>query len=217
MYERAMTFADYVGYYKLARSEGLVLRYLSDAYRAARQTIPDDAKSEELQDLIEWLGELVRQVDSSLIDEWEAMVSGTGDLDRLDQRDVLPPAPPSVLSNPRAFRVLVRNELFRRVQLAAREDWAALGELDAASGFDADAWADAMDAYFDEHDSLGIGGNARGPQLLMITEGPESWTVRQVFDDPAGDHDWGISATVDLAESAERGVAVVHLTAIDRL
>ncbi|MEP6482369.1 MAG: DUF3516 domain-containing protein, partial [Rhodoglobus sp.] len=75
MYERAMTFADYVGYYKLARSEGLVLRYLSDAYRAARQTIPDDAKTEELLDVIEWLGELVRQVDSSLLDEWEAMTN----------------------------------------------------------------------------------------------------------------------------------------------
>ncbi len=210
MYERAMTFADFVGYYKLARSEGLVLRYLSDAYRAARQTIPDDAKTEELQDLIEWLGELVRQVDSSLLDEWEAMVNGTPSPS--DAADVLPPAPPSVLSNPRAFRVLVRNELFRRVQLAALEDWEALGALDGASGFDADAWADAMDAYFDEHNSLGTSGDARGPQLIMITEGATQWTVRQIFDDPAGDHDWGISATVDLAESAELGVAAVKVT-----
>jgi hypothetical protein len=215
MYERAMTFADFVGYYKLARSEGLVLRYLSDAYRAARQTIPDDAKTEELLDVIEWLGELVRQVDSSLLDEWEAMINPG--LDELDQRDVVPPPPPSVVTNLRAFRVLVRNELFRRVQLAALEDWAALGELDAASGFDADAWADAMDGYFDEHGSLGTGGDARGPQMIMVTEGAERWTVRQIFDDPAGDHDWGISATVDLAESAERGVAVVRVTAVDRL
>ncbi|MEQ1735308.1 MAG: DUF3516 domain-containing protein [Rhodoglobus sp.] len=219
MYERAMTFADYVGYYKLARSEGLVLRYLSDAYRAARQTIPDEAKTEELRDLIEWLGEVVRQVDSSLLDEWEAMRSGAviesveispPGLDKLDHRT-------SVLSNPRAFRVLVRNELFRRVQLAALEDWETLGELDAASGFDADAWADAMDPYFDEHESLGTGGDARGPSMLMITETPTQWTVRQIFDDPAGDHDWGISATVDLSESAEQGIAVVRVTSLDRL
>ena len=127
---------------------------------------------------------------------------------------VVPPAPPSVLANPRAFRVLVRNELFRRVQLAALEDWAALGELDAAAGFDADAWRDAMDDYFDEHNSLGTGGDARGPAMLMITEGPQQWTVRQIFDDPAGDHDWGISATVDLAESAEQGLAVVRVTSV---
>ena len=213
LYVRAMTFADFIGYYKLARSEGLVLRYLSDAYRAARQTIPDDAKTEELHDLIEWLGELVRQVDSSLVDEWESLINPAAAADA----PVVPPAPPSVLSNPRAFRVLVRNELFRRVQLAAREDWETLGELDAASGFDADRWAEAMDAYFDEHDSLGTGGDARGPANIMITESPDKWTVRQIFDDPAGDHDWGISATVDLAESAELGVAVVKVTAVDRL
>ena len=68
-----MTFTEYVGFYGLARSEGLVLRYLADAYQALRQTVPEDAKTEELIDLIEWLGELVRQVDSSLIDEWERL------------------------------------------------------------------------------------------------------------------------------------------------
>ncbi len=213
MYERAMTFADYVGYYKLARSEGLVLRYLSDAYRAARQTIPDDAKTEELRDVIEWLGELVRQVDSSLLDEWEAMINPVAASDA----PVLPPAPPTVLTNLRAFRVLVRNELFRRVQLAALEDWASLGELDAASGWGADEWADAMDDYFDQHDALGVGGDARGPANIMITEDAAQWSVRQILDDPAGDHDWGISATVDLAESAERGVPVVRVTSVGML
>ncbi len=75
MYERAMTFVEYVGFYELARSEGLVLRYLADAYKALRQTVPDEAKTEELADLIEWLGELVRQVDSSLLDEWEQLTN----------------------------------------------------------------------------------------------------------------------------------------------
>ena len=75
MYERAMTFAEYVGFYGLARSEGLVLRYLADAYKALRQTVPEDGATEELTDLIEWLGELVRQVDSSLLDEWERLTS----------------------------------------------------------------------------------------------------------------------------------------------
>src|SRR3954453_18290703 len=73
MYERAMTFTEYVSFYGLSRSEGLVLRYLADAFRALRQTVPEDARTEELTDLIEWLGELVRQVDSSLLDEWERL------------------------------------------------------------------------------------------------------------------------------------------------
>jgi superfamily II RNA helicase len=217
MYERAMTFADFVGYYKVARSEGVVLRYLSDAYRAARQTIPDDAKTEGLLDLIEWLGELVRQVDSSLLDEWRAgalaQSQGEAGVDQAAVRST----PLPVVTNLRAFRVLVRNAMFKRVQLAAIEDWEALGELDAASGFDADAWADAMDAYFEEHDSVGTGADARSPSMLMVTEGTEQWTLRQILDDPAGDHDWGISATLDLAESAEQGIAVLRVTAIDRL
>ena len=73
LYERAMTFVDYIGYYGLARSEGLVLRYLSDTYKALNQTVPEEAKTAELYDLTEWLGELVRQVDSSLLDEWEQL------------------------------------------------------------------------------------------------------------------------------------------------
>jgi superfamily II RNA helicase len=219
MYERAMTFGDYINYYKLARSEGLVLRYLSDAYRAARQTIPDEAKTEDLLDLIEWLGELVRQVDSSLLDEWDELVNPGA---VVDGKPVLPPAPPGVTTNARAFRVLARNELFRRVQLAALEKWDELGELDAASGFDADRWADSLDPYFDEYDSasgplIGTDADARSSAMLQITEGPTEWLARQILADPAGDHDWGISATIDLAESNEQGVAVLRVVAVGPL
>jgi superfamily II RNA helicase len=215
LYERAMTFNDYTGYYKLARSEGLVLRYLSDAYRATKQTIPDEAKTEELRDLIEWLGELVRQVDSSLLDEWEELINPAAALDLASP--VLPPAPKGVTTNERAFRTLVRNELFRRVQLAALEDYQQLGELDAAAGFTEDNWREAMDAYYRQHSDLGTGADARGSAMLIIERKPGEWSVRQIFDDPAGDHDWGISATVDLAESDEAGVAVLRVSSVGML
>ncbi|MCU1546157.1 MAG: hypothetical protein JWP30_1257 [Homoserinimonas sp.] len=216
LYERAMTFNDFIGFYKLNRSEGLVLRYLSDAYRAARQTIPDELKTEELRDIIEWLGELVRQVDSSLLDEWEELTNP--EIAARQPGDaVLPPAPHNVTTNPRAFTILVRNELFRRVQLAALENYEALGELDAASGFTADAWADALDAYYAEHDSLGTDADARSSAMLIIEQASNAWTVRQIFADPVGDHDWGISATVDLAESNAAGLAVVRVTGVNRL
>ncbi len=216
MYERAMSFGEYVAQYKIARSEGVVLRYLSDAYRAASQTIPEDLKTEDLRDLIEWLGELVRQVDSSLLDEWEELLAGTdnGAFDKPDA-PIVPPAPKRLTSNVRAFRILVRNELFRRVQLAAREDVEALAELDAEFG--AAGWDAALDGYFAEHDEILTGGDARSSKLLLITEGQTEWSVRQILDDPAGDHDWGISAVVDLAASDEEGAAVVRVTAVDRL
>ncbi len=212
MYERALTFTEYVGYYGLSRSEGLVLRYLADTYKALRQTVPDEAKTEELADLIEWLGEIVRQVDSSLLDEWERLRNPSADpAERADTR------PASVTANLRAFRVLVRNALFHRVKLAALGHYDELGALDADSGWDAGAWADALEPYFEVHDEIGTGPQARGPGLLIIDQQPGSWAVRQIFDDPAGDHDWGISAAVDLAASDEAGTAVLRVTGVGQL
>ncbi|HEV7897553.1 MAG TPA: DUF3516 domain-containing protein [Planosporangium sp.] len=213
MYERAMTFVEYVGFYGLTRSEGLVLRYLADAYKALRQTVPEDAKTEELIDLEEWLGELVRQVDSSLIDEWERLRNPTDD----PAATASAAEPPAVTRNVRAFRVLVRNALFRRVELAALRRYDQLGELDAEDGWDASAWAEALEPYFDEYDDLGTGPEARGPALLAIDQQRDRWVVRQTFDDPAEDHDWGISAEVDLAASDETGAAVVRVTHVGPL
>jgi Domain of unknown function (DUF3516) len=215
MYERAMSFTEYVGFYQLARSEGLVLRYLADAYKALRQTVPEAARTDDLTDLTEWLGELVRQVDSSLLDEWERLTSPqVVEAAGIRVRDEKPPA---VTDNRRAFRVLVRNALFRRVELAALRRYDVLGELDVEAGWDAEAWAEAMEGYFDEHDELGTGGDARGPGLFVVDERTGRWVVRQIFDDPEGHHDWGISAEVDLAASDEAGEAVITLTGVDRL
>ncbi|APZ35498.1 DEAD/DEAH box helicase [Microbacterium aurum] len=215
MFERAMSFAEYVSFYQLARSEGLVLRYLSDAYRAIRQTVPADARTDELMDIIEWLGELVRQVDSSLVDEWSALIDPAAHLPE-DDAAVVPPAPPSILTNRRAFTVLVRNELFRRVQLAALQDDDALVALDPDVG-----WPEVLDRYFDEHDEILTGGPARSPRLCVIddTDAAASgiWRVEQTIDDPAGDHDWRIRAEVDLAASVDEGSAVVRVTEVLRL
>ncbi|RLK52362.1 DEAD/DEAH box helicase [Microbacterium telephonicum] len=211
MYERAMSFAEYVSFYQLARSEGLVLRYLSDAYRAIRQTVPDAATTDDLDDLVEWLGELVRQVDSSLVDEWQSLIDPQDDPDA----PVVPPAPPSIIANRRAFTVLVRNELFRRVQLAALQDDDALTTLDP----DVD-WPAALDDYYDDHDEILTGGAARSPRLCVIDETDAAngmWRVEQTIDDPAGDHDWRIHADVDLPASVEAGAAVVRVTQVARL
>ena len=215
MFERAMSFAEYVSFYQLSRSEGLVLRYLSDADRVIRQTVPADARTDELRDIIEWLGELVRQVDSSLVDEWSALIDPTAVLPE-DGAPVVPPAPPSILTNERAFTVLVRNELFRRVQLAALQDDDALVALDPEAG-----WPEALDRYYDEHDEILTGGSARSPRLCVIDTADAAasglWRVEQTIDDPAGDHDWRIRAEVDLAASVEEGAAVVHVTELTRL
>ncbi|MFC9190275.1 DEAD/DEAH box helicase [Streptomyces cyaneofuscatus] len=217
MYERAMTFTEFTSHYELARTEGIVLRYLASAYKALEHTIPDDVKSEDLQDLISWLGEMVRQVDSSLLDEWEQLANP--EVETAEQAQEKADEVKPVTANPRAFRVLVRNAMFRRVELAALDRARDLGELDGDSGWDEDAWGEALDAYWDAHEEIGTGPDARGPKLLKIEEDPAHglWRVWQAFADPAGDHDWGIQAEVDLTASDEEGRAVVRVTKVGQL
>jgi hypothetical protein len=222
MYERAMTFVEYVSFYGLARSEGLLLRYLADAYRALRHTVPESLRTDELEDVIAWLGELTRQVDSSLLDEWEKLAAGVDGLDAAGAQALVRPSLDAdvrpVTGNERAFRVLVRNAMFRRVELIARRDWEALGELDSEAGWSADAWREAMAPYWEEHAELRTDADARGPGLLMVdqTAEPGAWRVRQILHDPEAYHDWALLATVDLAASDEAGYAVVRLDDIAR-
>ncbi len=208
LYERAMDFSDYVRHYQLARSEGTVLRYLTDAYKTLLRTVPVEAKTEELWDLIEWLGELVRQVDSSLLDEWEELRNPAEPPTEVP----LDTTPRPVTANRRAFMVLVRNALFQRVELIAHRRWHELDALDAEDGWTAERWFETMAPYFAEHDTLGIGPDARNPSWLQIDEKPDVWSVRQILDDPAGDHAWSVTAEVDLRASDEAGTAVIHMT-----
>jgi superfamily II RNA helicase len=219
LYERAMTFADFVQHYDLQRSEGLVLRYLADVYRVLRSTVPEEAKTEEVHDLEAWVGELVRQTDSSLLDEWEALLHP----EDAPAHAPVDAGPPPVTANPRAFRVLVRNALFRRVELAGMGRWHDLGTLDGEDGWNAAAWEDALRDYLVEHGDIPWGPEARGPHLLVIDPDPaeargrRGWRVRQILDDPAGDHDWGFVAEVDLDASDEAGAAVLRITEVGAL
>lgn len=208
MHERALDFGEYVRFHSIARAEGTLLRYLTDAYRTLDRTVPDARKTEELTDLIEWLGELVRQVDSSLLDEWEALAHPDN---ANAPRSALPETPRPLTHNRRAFTVLVRNAMFRRVELIDRRSWVELGDLDAEAGFTAERWAEAMASYFAEHDHVGIGASARGSEHLIITEGPTEWTVRQILEDPDRSGAWSIEATVDLAVSDLEGTAVIKM------
>ena len=214
MWERAFTFREFVSVYGLTRSEGAVLRYLSDAFKALRSGVPAAARTEEVTDIVEWLGELVRQVDSSLLDEWEQLTSPD---QPLDAPVTVPARPRPLTGNERAFTAMVRNALFRRVELFARRRTYDLGELDGGSGWTSERWQDVVDAYFDEHDEVGTGADARGPALLIIDRQPNVWRVRQVFDDPAGDHDWGFDVEVDLEASDEEGAAVLRLVDAGRM
>jgi hypothetical protein len=210
MYERAMTFGEFIAHHKLFRAEGVVLRYLTDAYRALRSTVPTSARTEELDDIVEWLGEVVRHTDSSLLDEWEALANPGDD----PLTEVRTPTEGRALSaNPRALRVMVRQSMFRRVELLSLCRYAALAALGGKLS-DA-AWSAAHEAYLDDYDDFGTGPAARGPALLRIDDSDaEVWVVEQILDDPEGDHDWRITAELDVAATDEAGELVLTVTGL---
>jgi hypothetical protein len=239
MWEQGMGFTDFVGRYQLARSEGLVLRYLTDAYRTLRQTVPDVHRTPELEDLVEWLGETIRQTDSSLLDEWEALTDPEHVPGRIVAHE--PPPPPRPVSKQlRPFTVMIRNAMWARVDLVSRDDLDGLLRLERAAAdrlepsrqvvVGRSVWDAAIEAYYADHDSVVVDGDARGPELLDIGDertgepvGAEEGTtarlrdVRQTIHDPAGDHDWVIDAVVDCDASDEAGELVLATVAMHRL
>ncbi|MBZ5740742.1 DEAD/DEAH box helicase [Nocardioides mangrovi] len=231
MYEQGMSFTDVVSRYQLARSEGLVLRYLTDAYRTLRQTVPEQHRTPELDDLAEWLGETIRQTDSSLLDEWEALADPAH-----VSRDALhsfggshepPPSPRPISKQSRAFAVMIRNAMWRRVELVARDDLDGLMRLERAAADRTDppaevvmtrsAWDEAIEDYYAEHDRVLLDADARGPSLLAVTESGRRWEVRQTIHDPEGHHDWIVEGVADLDASDEAGELVLLTTSMQRL
>ncbi|MDN6624183.1 MAG: DUF3516 domain-containing protein, partial [Acidipropionibacterium jensenii] len=218
MYERAMTFGEFCAFYKVQRSEGLVLRYLTDAFRALRQTVPEAEQTEDLADIVAWLGEVIRTTDSSLIDEWEALTHPPEEEGAEEVRPVR-----TFTSNRRAFTVALRNAMFRKVILAADDDFEGLAALEPeGSPMKVHDWEDALGAYWDEHEKLNDGPDARSPALFMVEKesgrgGSRIWLVRQIIDDPEGNHDWSIAATVDLDECDDADELVLRTRAFARM
>ena len=206
MLEGANDFKGYIQKLNIARSEGILLRYLAEAFRSLDRTVPVAKRNEQLEDIISWLGFMVRSVDSSLVDEWEA----AGDPAALDMAP--PSAADQVVADRRGVTLLVRNALIRRVTLAARERYDQLGELDSDFGMTATRWERVLDAYHEQHEEILTDADARSSAMLSIDKADEQaahvWHVHQIFADEDGDHDFGIMADLDLDATQEEGEAV---------
>jgi superfamily II RNA helicase len=215
MFERSMTFGEYVQDYGLKRSEGVVLRYLSDVFKGLVQNVPDEHRTDDLDDVTAWLGAVVRQVDSSLIDEWERLIHPDEDV-----TDAVRPASSverTIVDDERAFRVMVRNRMFDWAQrLARRQGYDAL----LADADDRDRWGSvesivtAMAPYWAEFDEILIGADARSGTRFTFDRAAGRTT--QVLADPDDSNEWHIVAEVDLVASADEARPVVRLREITR-
>ncbi len=201
MLEHGDTFATFVRRYRLERSEGLVLRYLTDAWRTLDRSLPDDAYTDELEDVIEWLGALLRATDSTLLDEWTRLAG-------LPVHDHVPVEAPAAAGPPRAWRTAVRTAAFGWVELLAA---GAYDELARRTGWTGEALAEAMGPYWDEYATIAIDADARSSTWVELTEAEGTWTLTQRLADPEGHGEWRFVATVDLDEAEREGAPTLRL------
>jgi hypothetical protein len=196
MVEAYLSFLEYVKEYDLQRIEGQLLRYLSDVYKVLVQTVPAPAKTDEVEDLVDFFGAMVRQVDSSLLDEWEGMRRDRP-ATRRDEPEV------DVLYDEREFTVLVRNLCFSLLRALARRDYeGAAGLVEGMSPSDLES---RMQPFWAEHASIRTDPTARSPANLRITHDEEVWRVQQVILDAEDAGDWYFEGTIDVPRS--RGAA----------
>jgi hypothetical protein len=196
MLERFSSFADYVREYELQRSEGLLLRYLTEAYKTLVQTVPDAYRTEELEELTAALRQALRDVDSSLLDEWERLQLPPG---------VVPDAPlPTPASTPsqRAVVARLRAELHRLLRALATREWdEALAALAPGHTWTTGSLEAEMAPYFAEHGRVVLTPEARRPDMSLLTPvGVRRWEARQRILDPEGHGDWMLECAATLPE-----------------
>jgi superfamily II RNA helicase len=212
LYERAMTFREYVNYYGIKGSEGVLLRYLTDAFKGLQKTVPDSLWTSELEDVFEWLGALVRQVDSSLLDEWERLQNP----EQLNEE--IRPQAFDITTQTRAFQVMIRNATFRWIQLLSRADYTGLAQEAEGDLSDPERIKEVVSAYWEDFNEVTTDAEARSSRWLVETARDQTQViVEQIVCDPEGFNEWRLRGVVELEASREAGEAVVKLTDIVKL
>ncbi|MGZ3429000.1 MAG: DUF3516 domain-containing protein, partial [Polyangia bacterium] len=200
--ERFCSFHDYVRDYGLQRSEGVLLRYLSQAYKALLQTVPEALRTEELEDILEQLRAMLRAVDSSLLDEWQSLRELPEGVVAVPTAAAAGRVERPLAADPRALGVRVRGELHRLLQALARKQWEeALAAIrpNADDVWTAERLAAELAPYFAEHARIDVTPRARRPSQTVIEPAAEAgtFTARQRILDPEEDEDWMIDCFVD--------------------
>ena len=228
MFEGFRSFSDYVQEYDLERAEGLLLRHLNSVYKVLGQTVPDGVKTDTVREMELYLRDMLRGVDSSLLDEWERMRDpnyrplGTGGADLRPPR---PEEPPDVTRDVKAFTAAIRTRLFAFLRAwSIGSDEAALEAIDSPADADGQAWTGerlkaAREAYRAEHAPLRLDPEARNLRHTHVQPSDDraSWRVQQMLVDPEGLNDWVLELDVDLAASRELGEPVLKLLRLGSL
>jgi hypothetical protein len=227
MFEEFRSFADYIKLYELQRAEGVLLRHLNSVFKVLAQTVPDTAKNDQIREMELYLGTMIRQVDSSLLDEWEKMRDPN--YRPAETKEVRPPgaeeAAADITRDTKAFTATIRNRIFTFLRGLVIEDYEqAIAGLNSPADADGQPWTPdrlrvAFDEYHVEHQHLCLDPNARNIRhtYVLPAEDKKSWRVQQMLVDPDEHNDWVAEFDVDLAESRKLGEPHLRLRRIGSL
>ncbi|HVY72211.1 MAG TPA: DUF3516 domain-containing protein [Verrucomicrobiae bacterium] len=228
MFEQYRSFADYIKDYELQRAEGVLLRHLSRAHKVLVQTVPDTAKNDTVREMEVYLGAMIRQVDSSLIEEWERMRDPNYQA-RAEKPELRPPgaeeAAADVTRDTKAFTAAIRDRIFTFLRALVVEDFdTALASLASPDQPDGEPWTaerlrQATDAYYAEHQRLCLDPNARNLRhtYVLPSEDKKTWRVQQVLVDPEEHNDWIAEFEANLAESRAASAPAMRLRRLGSL
>ena len=230
MFERYQSFSAYVREYGLERSEGLLLRHLMQTWKVLAQTVPDSAKTPEVVEMEDYFRELIRGIDSSLLDEWERLKNP--EFVSADTTDK--PARPAsfdITRDDAAFRRLVRITILGFLQDVAARDWeAARVRLLAENAPATDEIANIAEtrriekqfaAYFEARDRFCLDPEGRSAKHTHFADGSgqlsavsdqqgKTWSIAQVLADVEEQNDWEARFSVSLEKSRAENRPVVE-------
>jgi hypothetical protein len=227
MFEEFRSFADYIKLYELQRAEGILLRHLNSVFKVLAQTVPDTAKSDQVREMELYLDTMIRQVDSSLLDEWEKMRDPN--YQRAEIQEVRPPgadeAAADITRDTKAFTATIRNRIFIFLRGLVVADYeTAIANLDSPLDADGVTWTPdrldkVMETYETDHERLCLDPNARNARHTYVTpsEDKKFWRVQQMLVDPKEDNDWVAEFEVDLGESRQKNAPVLRLRRMGNL
>ena len=215
MFEGYYSFEHYIRHYGMQRMEGLLLRYLGQVYNSLLQGTSDATKTEEVRDVLAFFRLLIERADSSLLTEWEGLVSPeTADAADEPAADLAG----QLAADPRALRARIRAELHRLVAALAAADYeeaARCVRQDPEDPWDALRFRLAMAPYLEEYERIDFTPRARLAEYSQIeSSGPKRWRAIQILIDPADDRIWHLQAEVDLPDELQPGAPLLQVTRI---
>jgi hypothetical protein len=225
MFEEFRSFADYIKGYELQRAEGVLLRYLSSAYKVLAQTVPDSAKNETVREMEVYLSSMLKQVDSSLMQEWERMKNPNYQ-SAAETKEVRPPgaeeADQDITRDIKSFTASIRTQIFMFLRSALTDEFEqALALLSTLTDSEGESWTaeklrQRFDAYHAEHKYIRLDPEARNARHTYVipSEDKKTWRVQQILVDPDGHNDWILDFEIDLSASREKKEPVLQLKRI---